>query len=47
MTQGDEAEETARFVECSTIFDCLNVSNHLVGNTEKHLQEFLSKAQNW
>ena len=32
VTQGDEAEETATFVDnFDKFFDCLNVSNHIVG----------------
>ena len=37
MTQGDEAEETARFAEYfDKFFDCLNVSNHVVGKHSKN-----------
>ena len=38
MTQGDEAEETAKFAETfDKFFDCLNVSNHLVGKHSKNV----------
>jgi len=37
MTQGGEAEEIARFVEYfDKFFDCLNVSNHVVGKHSRN-----------
>lgn len=37
VTQGDEAEETATFVDnFDKFFDCLNVSNHMVGKCTRN-----------